>query len=139
MTHAIDEPDDAPGAEPTLDAMMRMLGQPSDRALGGWRDLDEAALNREFLEIQRRRDAALKHEANLFRDVFWLNPQGRQVLEILMDLTLRRRTWPNALLINPHALMAEGIWREAENSFVAAILAAIAQAQGVEQARRSET
>ena len=136
MTTVFDEPDDAPRGEPSLEGYMRMLGQ---SGLGGWDALDQRKNREVFAEVQRLRNAEIQRAGNLLRDVLWLDPRGREVLEFFLDMTLRRRTWPNPLLLKGRAFEREGIYREAENSFVAMILEAISRAQGVEPTGRSET
>jgi hypothetical protein len=126
--------DDIPGPEPSLDEFVKKIIKDAEvfGQARGWADLDQRQLDKEFKKQQHEQQRRMRDEAMLFRDVLWANEQGRQLLELLLDLTLRRRTWPNALMIDRHAMLAEGIWREAENCFVAAMLDAIATAENQE-------
>lgn len=128
--HGLDAPDgdieaaESPsdfGAEPSIDALLKTFGQ--DSGMAGWEGLDHAgAVMRKVTDEQGK---AMREQAALFRAVF-NSPEGRQVLEIFLDQTLRRSAWPWAHLQNQEALLAYGIAREAENGFVAAILQALA-------------
>jgi hypothetical protein len=129
-----EEPDDAPETEPSLQSLLSgMLG-----GEGGWADLDSKSLGQALakqLDAQRQR---LRKEALVFREAF-STPAGRKALQIMLDMTLRRTAWPVHQMADAQMLMAYGIWREAENSFVAAIIEAMAVADNHDVKPRSQT
>jgi hypothetical protein len=125
----------SPGLTDFLDAA---LAKVSAGGRGGWDDLDPRTVGAS-LEKQRREQAqAMRHEAALFRDVF-MTPEGQKLLNYLIGRTLLRSTWPLEGMTSMEMLTANGIWREAENSFVAGFIEAIAVAENQRPKRRSET
>jgi len=122
------------GDEPSIDGLMGQITDMLQEA-GGWADLNASAP-----ALQKMRDmqrAAFKREANLFRDVF-ATPDGRKLLELLLDRTLRRPVLPDGILgFSMDQLTPVMLMREAENSFVRAMLDAIAQAEGKQPATRA--
>lgn len=107
-----------------LDALAGQMGGP---------EAGDAPLGQFMAERSREHNDRLQREAELFRDVFLRSEDGRKVLEILLDMTLRRLAWPVWHVSDPQMLMAIGIWREAENAFVAAILQAMARGEPDEE------
>lgn len=139
----VTEEEDAPAAafsEPSLNSLVESAISNSlgEGALDGWRGLDNQTLGQTLDKQRREQTLRLKKEANLFRDVFLLNPDGRRVLELLLDATLRRTAWPVHAMTSMEMLTAFGIWREAENSFVAGLIEAIAVAENAQPKRRSD-
>lgn len=123
----------APGLKDFLDAAAQNMG-----VGGGWDDLDANKLGATLAKQRRETSQAMRKESLLFRDVF-MTPAGKKLLTYLIGRTLLRSAWPIEGMINMEMLTANGIWREAENSFVAAILEAIAVAENETPKRRSDT
>lgn len=130
-----EEPDETGRqAEPTLQGLLSgMLGEKS-----GWADLDSKTLGEMLSKQQQAQRQALRKEALAFRQCFMETDAGRKVIEALLDRTLRSTAWPVHQMRDAHMLMAVGIWREAQNSFVAAIIEAIAAADNLDMKQRSE-
>ena len=123
MSEEIDEQPQSVSAEPSLESLLQSLA-----GGGGWNDLNGKTAG-QILDSQRREQTlALKKQANLFRDVF-LSGNGRKVLEIMMDQTLRKCAWPVHLMTDAQMMTMVGIWNEAQKCFVHAIIEAIAQAE----------
>lgn len=129
-----EEPDDTGAeAEPSLKSLLEnILGENA-----GWADLDNASLGK---LLKRQTDAqrqAMRKQALDFR-VCFSTPEGRRVLDMLLGMTLRTTAWPVHLMTDAQMLMAHGIWREAQNSFVAAIVEAMAAADNQDIKPRGE-
>lgn len=131
-----DMPEDpAPdGQEPGLDALMQQLMGSS----GGWPQLEQQHIGKLFDKQLRDQQQALRKEAMAFRNCF-STPDGRRVLEIMLNQTLRQATWPVSAIRNVHDLMAYGVWREGQNALVANIIEAIAMANNNPVQTRSNT
>jgi len=123
------------GMEPSLDALIRQLTGGIDDNSGGWADLDPRSVGQVLAKMRHQHRHAMRAEASLFRDVFDTGP-GRKLLELLLDRTLRRVAYPVQHLHSMDQLTAHGIWRDAENSFVAGIVEAIALAENGEAEKR---
>lgn len=128
--HGIDAPDEdlaaagSPadfGGEPSVDALLRAMED--NGMLSGWDGMDNAG--QVIAKLTDDQNKAMRAEASLFRRVFG-SGDGRKVLEIFLDRTLRRTAWPWQHLQSQDALLAYGLAREAQNGFVAAILQAMA-------------
>lgn len=123
--HGIDADDDDDdmmaelGSEPSLDAMLRnAMG-----GLSGWDGIENLGQLQD--KLRRDQEKAMREEAALFRRVF-NTPDGRKVLEIFLDKTVRQASWPWHALQTQDAMLMYGLAREAENGFVMAILKAVA-------------
>jgi hypothetical protein len=123
MSEDADSQPQSISAEPSLESLLQSLA-----GGGGWNDLTGKSAG-QILDNQRREQTlALKKQADLFRDVF-LSGKGREVLEIMMDQTVRKCAWPVHLMTDAQMLMMVGIWNEAQKCFVAAIIEAMAHAK----------
>lgn len=107
--------------EPSLEAAL----EDAD-GLDGWAFFEHAndpkkgdAAAREKLERGQRVAAAA---ARLYAG----DPAFRDLLDFLMDSTLRRQTFTAALGLDPMQAYAFGVFREGQNSFVMAMLKLIA-------------
>lgn len=103
----------------------------------GWDDLDPRTLGANLEKQRREQSQAMRREASLFRDVF-ATPEGRKLLRYLIDRTILRAAFSLEGMTSIEMLAVNGVWREAENSFVAAILEAIAVAENENPKRRSD-
>lgn len=125
--HGVDPDPDAPefpDAEPSIDGVMAEIA----RQLGGgdgWPGIDTPA--GAMLAQRGEMSSRAKREANVFRDTF-ATPAGRQCLELMLDMTLRKRAYPAELNLPIDAITPLVIAHDANCNFVFAILAAIAQA-----------
>jgi hypothetical protein len=139
VTTESDDTDTGSEAEPSLDGLFeQMLGgganQPST-----WDQLDQGHLGKllsKQLHDQRQR---LRRDALKFRECFVNNPAGREVLQILLNQTLRVTAYPFNVITDAKMLMAFGMWREGQNQLVAGIIEAIAMADNKDMQPRSDT
>jgi hypothetical protein len=125
------EPDDdlreIDADEPSIDRLVKSLSDMMDGARGeGW-----DGINGVGSAMQRERDAgnaAFRAEARLIHDVF-TSDNGRKVLNLLLDQTLRRPNLPeNIAGMTMDQISVILLQREAENNFVRTIMASIAAA-----------
>ena len=132
-TETADMPDELPGeAEPTLQGLLGQLA-----GSGGWADLDAGNLGKLLQKQMQLQRAAMRKEAMAFRECF-ATEAGKKVLQILLDMTLRRTAWPLHAMTDANMLQAYGLSREAENSFMAGIIEAIAFANNATLQPRSQ-
>lgn len=137
MTTVTEEVDEEGSAEPSLAGLLRnAAGAAGLTDLAGWEGLDDRKIGAALALSRQRQQKTMREEALLFRRVFIDSADGRKVLDILLDQTLRRSAWPVFSMQSPEMLMAVGIWRESENSFVQGIIQAIAQAENKDVQRR---
>ncbi len=122
--------------EPSLEGLLKQFLGGSEEG-DGWGGLDSKSIGNIIQKQHDQNAAAMKKEANLFRDCFLENPAGRKVLEIFLDNTLRKARVPFAVLSTGQNIHDFGTWRDAENAFVAAIVEAIAAAENVEVKARN--
>lgn len=139
MTTVTEEPEageDGDGLTPQfqqfLDVAMAKLGGNE-----GWADLDPNKLGATLEKQRREQTQAMRKEAMIFRDVF-ATPAGKRLMNFLISRTLTRATWPLEGMTNMEMLSANGLWREAENSFVAGMIEAVAVAERQNPKRRSD-
>jgi hypothetical protein len=132
-TESDDMPEDmdAAGAEPSLDALLN-----SFMGKSGWPEMDTANIGKLMNKQLRDQQQALRKEALAFRACF-ATPDGRKVLELILNQTLRAITWPVMAMANAQDLMAYGVWREGQNALVANIIEAIAAANNTDVKPRS--
>ncbi len=113
------------GQQPDLEGLINnILGGNTD--LG---DIDLSSLGGNLQKQQADMARKMRWEANLFRDVFLETDRGREVLEAFLENTLRQPAWPVFEIQSLEMLMVMGVWREAQNAFVRAIIEAIALAE----------
>lgn len=129
-----EESDDAPEGEPSLDGLLDIFNAGN----GGWSDLNQKTLGKAMQAQTEAQSQRMRKEASLFRECFVDNAAGRKVLQIFLNQTLRSATWPVFQVRDAEMLMAIGIWRESQNSFVAAIIEAIAVANNQQVQPRNE-
>lgn len=126
----------APGMQDFLDAALaRVKGEGEGK--GGWDDLDPQKLGASLEKQRREQSQAARKEAALFRDVF-MTPDGKKLLRYFIDRFLLRAAFPLEGMTSIEMIAINGVWREAENSFVQAILDAIAVAENQTPKRRSD-
>jgi hypothetical protein len=130
-----DEADAVATQEPSVEQLLTNI-------LGGgdaWSDLNGGNLGQMLGKQTQELKARMKREAMNFKLTFIDHAPGRAVLDTMLNQTLRSAQWPVHQMQNAEMLMAVGIWREAQSAFVAAILEAIATAQGKDMKPRSDT
>lgn len=93
----------------------------------GWAGL-AAASDRTDTEQTRRES----RQRAVGEDVLWLarQPQGRRVLEFIMDNSIRRASWHGDLRFTIEQTAAYGLLREGQNSIAAMLIAALRHATG---------
>lgn len=75
---------------------------------------------------QEKTKSKFRAEGALFRRVFVENDDGRKILELMLDTTLRDPAWPIFDVQSMEMLTAMGIWNEAQRRFVHLIIEMIA-------------
>jgi len=128
--------DTTPGAEPepSLQGLLEM----AIRGSSGWNDLEPSTLGKLLKKQLHDQQTAMRKSSLKFRACFMETEAGREVMQILLNQTLRTTTWPVSAMTDPQMLMAYGIWRESQNAFMAAIIEAIAAADNIDMKPRSE-
>lgn len=101
-------------------------------SMGGWEDLRNADVR--FQQEQEEIRSSLIEECGLIDKVF-STPEGKKVLDMLVERTLYRPAWPATAIDDPQKLMVHGIHREGQNSLVMMLLNAIATARDEQQDR----
>ena len=112
-------------AQPSVDGLLDQLStmmQGSD----GWAGIDTSgrALHRQRQESA----AAIKREANIFRDTF-ATDAGRRCLQLMIDQTINAAPYPIDAMLTMEAITPLVIAHDAQCNFVRAILQAIATAE----------
>lgn len=135
VSATLDTAQPAPGPEPSIEGLLKNFMGGGNTA---WDDLDNSHLSSLVKKDQERRMKAMKAEANRFRRVFIENEDGRALLELFLNQTLRSCNWPVFAAPTPELFMVQGVYREAQCSWVAAIMEAIAFSYGQDVKPRSE-
>jgi len=108
-------------AQPSMEDLLKQFAD------GGWEALS-AATDRTDAEKSRRVD----RQRALADDVLWVarTPQGRRVLEFILDNSIRRASWHGDLRFTLEQIAGYGLLREGQNSIAAMLLAALKHATG---------
>lgn len=125
-----------PGGEPSLAGIIAQMMQGGQFMADGWGAIDNPGA-----AIAKNRDDmrdALKRENRIIYETF-STAAGQQCLELLLDRTMRRSSYPAEMQFGMDVLTAIGIAREAQNSMVAAIIEAYAAAIEEETKPREQT
>lgn len=125
-----------PGAEPSLAGIVAQIMKGGEFFAEGW-----GAIENPGAAIAKNRDEmrdAFKRENRIIYETF-STEAGRQCLELLLDRTMRRSSFPAEMQFGMDVLTAIGIAREAQNSLVAAIVEAYAAAIEQETKPREQT
>lgn len=110
-----------PQAEPNVESVL------DNFAKGGWDGLADEA-NFEANKTYSKSQAEARREIALARVSVFRTPEGRKALEWMLDMSLRRAAWDNT---KPAAeALNYGMFREGQNSIVAAILKEMLIADG---------
>jgi hypothetical protein len=96
-------------------------------ANGGWESL-AAGADRTPDEKRRREQL----QTRISDDVLFMasNPQGRRVLEFILNNSIRRASWHGDLRFSIEQAASYGIFREGQNSIAAMLIAALSHATG---------
>lgn len=131
QNHGIDDPDqdDAGGdglaSQPSIDGLLSQISG----MLGGdgWDGIenDGKALERQRAEQTR----AMQREANLFRDVFMMTPEGRTLLQLFIDMTIGQPAYPPQAQLPMDVITPLVMVHDAQCNFVRDILNAIRMAE----------
>jgi len=127
--HGID-PDEATrelDADPSMQGLMAELS----RAFGGATDAGWGEINDTGAALLKQRAsqaAAVKREANIFRDTF-STPAGRKCLAIMREMTTETAAYPSEAMLPMDAITPLLIAHDAQCRFVRSIIAAIAVAE----------
>lgn len=108
------------GKEPSIEAL---LAQASD---DGWGFFEHAADPRKD-EAQRRAETSRGARAAALAAALATVPEFNELIEFLLDGTLRRVTFTSSLNLEPMAAYAFGQFREGQNALMYSILKLIAE------------
>lgn len=115
---------------PTQAGLDDELGHVFRELFGGWENVADSA---GALQQARMENVKLmKKEANIFRETF-ATATGRQCLKIMREMTLDTSPYPVEANLPIDAITALVIAHDAQCNFVRAIMAAIGQAQQLEE------
>jgi hypothetical protein len=131
QNHGIDDPEhddidtSALASEPTIEGLMAQLsGMMGGEGWAGISD-DGQALAKQRSEQTR----AMQKQANLFRDVFMTTPQGRELLQLFIDMTIAQPAYPPQAQLPMDVITPLVMVHDAQCNFVREILNAIRMAE----------
>lgn len=116
--------------EPTLEGLLaQILGVKDAELAEAAGAFDERSIGHLLHKRHQQQLQAMRSEAALFARVFLDSADGRQVLERMLDATLRQPMWPLHQAGSMEMLNALGLWNEAQGRFVHLIVELLAMSQ----------